>query len=307
MMQGNETARAIILMILAMLMLPGMDAIAKWLTGSLSSGQIAWTRFLFQILFMSPLLLRTHEAWFSSTLWMHAARGVFMAGATLLFISGLAYMPLAEAISIFFIEPLLVTSLSALILGETIGWRRWMAITIGFSGTVLIIKPAFFNVGWSTLYPIGAAVCFSIYILLTRRLVANEDPIRLQFFSGVFGCLTLGIALLFGSYFNVGILATDWPAFNEWVLLAVLGLVAAVGHLLVVYAFRRAPVSVLAPFQYVEIIGATVLGFIFFQDFPDLTTWTGILIIVGSGIYVFHREAVVNHKKPQKLFPGVKH
>ena len=121
MMQGNETARAISMMILAMLMLPGTDAIAKWLSGSLSGGQIAWSRFLFQILFMLPLLLRTREAWVSATLWMHAARGVFIAGATLLFILGLAYMPLAEAISIFFIEPLLITSLSALILGEIIG------------------------------------------------------------------------------------------------------------------------------------------------------------------------------------------
>ena len=279
------------MMILAMLMLPGIDAIAKWLSGSVSSGQVTWSRFLFQIIFMLPLLLRTRGPWFTPALFLHAARGTLIAGATLLFFTGLAYLPIADAISIFFIEPMLVTLLSAIFLGEVVGWRRLTAIAVGFCGALIIIRPSFAEVGWPALYPAGAALCFSFYILLTRKLVESEDPIRLQFFAGVFGFIVMGLALIAGTGNNVGILTAAWPSPSEWGLLACLGLIATIGHLLVVHAFRRAPVSVLAPFQYVEIIGATVLGLVFFNDFPDMITWLGVSIIVGSGIYIFHREA----------------
>ena len=291
-----------VMMVLAMLMLPGIDAIAKWLSESISSGQVTASRFLFQVLFMFPLLLWTRGVWLTPTLWLHAARGTLIAAATLSFFSGLAYLPVADAISIFFIEPLLVTLLSAVLLGETVGWRRLLAIAIGFLGAIIIIRPTFSDVGWPVLYPVLAAVFFSFYILLTRKLVANEDPVRLQFFAGVFGLLVMGGALAIGTRNQIGILAATWPSLNEWILLAGLGFIATLGHLLVVHAFRRAPVSVLAPFQYVEIIGATILGFVFFNDFPDPLTWLGIAIIVGSGIYVFHRETVLGrHAGTQEI------
>ncbi len=291
---NNETGQAIAIMVVAMLMLPGIDAIAKWLSGSISSGQVTFSRFLFQVLLMFPLLLRTRGKWFTATLWLHAARGFFIAAATLLFFSSLAYLPIADAISIFFIEPLLVTLLSAVLLGETVGWRRILAISIGFLGSIIIIRPTFGNVGWPALYPVGAAACFSFYILLTRKLVTGEDPIRLQFNAGVFGLMTMSLALAIGTRHEINVLQVVWPTTGQWLLLAALGFIATLGHLLVVLAFKRAPVSVLAPFQYVEIIGATVLGFIFFNDFPDPVTWIGILVIVGSGVYVFHREAIVH-------------
>ena len=158
-------------MIIAMLILPGIDAIAKYLSGVISPGQVAWSRFFFQILLMYPLLFRTRGPWFTPALWLHAARGCCIAGATLLFFTGLKYLPIADAISIFFIEPMLVTLLSALLLGETVGWRRLSAIVIGFCGALIIIRPTFSEVGWPVLYPVGAAFCFAFYILLTRKLV----------------------------------------------------------------------------------------------------------------------------------------
>jgi S-adenosylmethionine uptake transporter len=279
------------MMITAMLMLPGLDAIAKWLSGSVSSGQVTWSRFFFQIILMAPLLLRTRGPWFTRTLFLHAARGFLIAAATLLFFSGLKYLPIADAISIFFIEPLLVTLLSAVFLGESIGWRRVSAISIGFIGAMIIIRPTFSEVGWPVLFPVATAFCFSFYILLTRKLVKQEDPIRLQFFAGIFGFLVMTVSLYFGTSNDIEILTAVWPSNFEWMLLLGLGIIATIGHMLVVHAFRRAPVSVLAPFQYVEIIGATVLGLLIFDDFPDAITWLGISIIVGSGIYVFHRES----------------
>ena len=137
----------------------------------------------------------------------------------------------------------------------------------------------------------AAAFCFSFYIVLTRKLVTNEDPIRLQFFAGIFGCLVMSLALAYGSASGVEILGASWPSTQEWQLLALLGVIATACHLLVTYAYRFASIGILAPFQYVEIIGATILGLIVFNDFPDAMTWLGIAIIVGSGMYVFHRES----------------
>ena len=291
MTRDNDTARAMVMMVVAMLALPGIDAIAKYLAGAVSSGQVTWSRFLFQILLMSPLLLRTRGPWWTPALWLHAARGSMIAAATLFFFTGLAYLPLADAISIFFIEPLLVTLLSALFFGEAIHWRRITAICCGFVGALIVIRPTFAEVGPAALYPVAAAVCFSIYILLTRKLVTSEDPIRLQFFAGIFGCLLMGIALLIGTESGVGILSVVWPTRDQWLLLALLGLIATGCHLLVVYAYRLASIGILAPFQYVEIIGATALGLIIFSEFPDAITWLGVSIIVGSGLYVFHRES----------------
>jgi len=279
------------MMIIAMLMLPGIDAIAKWLSGSVSSGQVTWSRFFFQIIFMFPLLLRTRGPWLTPALALHAARGSLIAFATLFFFSGLAHLPLADAIAIFFIEPLLVTLLSALFFGEAIHWRRISAISLGFVGALIIIRPTFAEVGYAALYPVGAAFCFSFYIVLTRKLVRHEDPIRLQFFAGVFGCLVMSIALGYGTSVDIPILAAAWPSTNHWLLLGGLGLIATGCHLLVTYAYRLASIGILAPFQYVEIIGATVLGLVIFNEFPDAVTWVGVSIIVGSGMYVFHREA----------------
>ena len=280
-----------VMMIGAMLALPGIDAIAKWLSSEVSSGQVTWSRFFFQILLMLPLLAMTRGPWLRRSLWLHAARGAMIAFATLFFFSGLAYLPLADAIAIFFIEPLLVTLLSALFFGEAIHWRRISAITFGFVGAMIVIRPTFAEVGFAALYPVAAAFCFSFYILLTRKLVSNEDPIRLQFFAGVFGCLVMTVALAIGGRQGIAVLDVVMPTTSQWWLLAALGVIATACHLLVTYAYRLASIGILAPFQYVEIIGATVLGLVIFGDFPDAVTWLGIGIIVASGLYVFHRES----------------
>jgi S-adenosylmethionine uptake transporter len=292
-MPQNDSAKAMVMMIVAMLFLPGIDAIAKWLSGSVSAGQVTWSRFFFQIIFMSPLLLLTKGPWLTKSLYLHAFRGALIAFATLFFFSGLKYLPIADAISIFFIEPLLVTLMSAVFLGEKVGWRRFCAISIGLLGALIIIRPSFAEVGWPVLLPVGAAVCFSFYILLTRKLVKKEDPIRLQFFAGIFGFMVMSTALMYGTEAQVQVITAVWPSKSEWLLLTCLGLIATIAHLLVANAYRLASVGTLAPFQYVEIIGATLLGYIFFDDFPDTTTWLGISIIIGSGIYVFRRESLL--------------
>ncbi len=289
-----------VLMLLAMLILPGIDAIAKWLSSGISAGQVAWSRFLFQTLLMLPLFLRTRGAIVTRALPLHALRGALIALATLLFFSALKYLPLADAISIFFVEPLILTLLSAVFLGESVGWRRLTAVAVGFGGSLVVIRPSFSALGLPALLPLGTALSFAVYLILTRKLAQHEYPERMQFYAGVFGGIVMTAALAAGSVTDVAVLSFVWPDRVQWLLLAGLGVIATSGHLLVVHAFRRAPAGMLAPFQYVEIIGATILGLVFFGDFPDATTWLGVAIIVASGMYVFHREATLARQtKPQ--------
>jgi len=288
----NELVRAMLLMMFAMLILPGWDAVAQWLSGSISAGQIAFARFAFQTLFMLPLLYFTDGKWTTSNLPLHGLRGALIAVATLLFFHGLMFLPLADAIAIFFIEPMLVTVLSVLLLGETVGRRRIAAIIVGFIGAIIVIRPSFATVGWAVLFPVAASFCFSFYILLTRKLSANEHPIRMQFFAGVAGTVVVAVALFAGSFADIGALSVVRPTASQLQLLILLGFIGASAHLCVVHAYRTATVSLLAPFQYIEIVGATILGLVLFQDFPDKATWVGISLIVGAGIFIFRREAI---------------
>ena len=286
----QEVEKGILLMVAAMLLIPGIDAIAKSLSATVPAGQVAWSRFFFQVLYMAPLVIVGGRLRPNGNLLLHALRGLLIAGATLFFFWGLKYLPMAEAISIFFVEPLILTLLAAAFLGETIGWRRLSAVAVGFLGALVIIRPSFELFGWAAVLPLCAALCFAVYLVLTRHLARQEDAATMQFYAGIFGCLTLSLALGAGGAAGIPVLDPVWPTPWEWILMAGLGAIAASAHMFVVHAFRRAPPAVLAPFQYLEIISATALGFVIFGDFPDAVTGLGVAIIVGSGLYVFHRE-----------------
>ncbi len=286
----QSVAHGMLLMIAGMLILPGIDAIAKFLSDTVQSGQVAWARFMFQILILAPFVLWRGGLTFDYRLWAHAARGFLIALATVLFFTSLKVMPLADAIAVFFIQPFIVTLLAAVLLGEIFGWRRMLAIAVGFAGSLLIIKPSYELFGVTALLPVGAACAFSFYVILTRWLAHSETALNIQFLTGVSGCVTMSIALFIGAELQLEPLVPTWPTSTEWALLALLGLIATSGHYLVVMAFHRASVAILAPFQYLEIISATTLGLIIFGDFPDPLTWVGIAVIVGSGLYVFYRE-----------------
>ncbi len=289
----QDVEKGILLMVVGMLLIPGIDAIAKSLSATVPAGQVAWSRFFFQTLYMAPLVLMGGQLWPRGHLGLHALRGLLIAGATLFFFWGLKYLPMAEAISIFFVEPLILTLLAAVFLGEAIGWRRLGAVAVGFLGALVIIRPSFELFGWATLLPLCAALCFAVYLVLTRHLARHENAATMQLYAGIFGCLTLSLALWVGGALEMPVLDPVWPTPWEWILMAGLGAIAAGAHMFVVHAFRRAPPAVLAPFQYLEIISATALGFLIFGDFPDAVTWLGVAIIVASGLYVFHRERKV--------------
>ena len=279
-----------LMMAAGVIVIPAIDAIAKYLSDSLAPGQIAASRFLFQLLFLFPVILIARRPLISRHVGLNALRGALIAGATLFFFWALYYMPLADTVAIFFVEPLILTLIAALFLGDQVGWRRLTAIVVGFAGALLVIQPSFQTIGLPAFLPLGAALCFATYLALTRRIAAEEDVLTMQLWAGMFGLLTLAVAVGIGEVASIAVLDPSWPSVNEWLWLAALGAIATSGHLLIVGAFRRASPSILAPFQYLEILGATLLGVLIFDDFPGFATWVGILIIVGSGLYIFHRE-----------------
>ena len=295
-MRQENIPLAMILMISAMLVLPIMDAIAKVLSTwyGVTPAQITFGRFAFQTLFFVPIVV-----WYyglgglvTQHFWLNFLRGALIGGAVLLFFTAIRTMPLADAIAIFFTEPFILTILSVIFLRETIGFRRILAMIVGFLGALFIIQPSYELFGAVSLLPLGTAILFSLYLLLTRILSANDNPLVMQYSSGLGGAVTLLTVMLI--FNHTGYADTfgspDIPEFGiRWTLLLGLGLLASVGHLVIVIAFRYSDASVLAPFQYIEIISATFFGYWLFGDFPDSLKWTGIVLIIGSGIYLFVR------------------
>ena len=285
-----DIERGMIMMTACVIMAPAVHAIAKGLGDTMSPGQVAFARFAAQLLLLIPLVWASRSGRIPLPTVSQAIRGCLLAAASLSFFTALTYIPLAESSAIFFVEPLILTLLSAMFLGEPIGWRRATAVAFGFAGALIVIRPSFEEVGPAALLPLVAALCFAIYLTMTRRQAGHEDARVLQLWVCFFASVTLAAAMLPSSGLSWTVARPSWPAGTEWWLLAGIGLIGTAVHMLAIAAFHCAPASILAPFQYLEIIGATVLGVIFFSDWPDGGTILGIAIIVCSGLYVFRRE-----------------
>ena len=286
---SNHTS-AVSLVVIAFIVLPAIDAIAKFMSTDISAGQIAWTRFLIQTIIMLPFFLSSMRLEKNRSLVPQALRGILIAATTVLIFAAVKLMPLAEVISIFFIEPLIVTLLSTIFLKEKIGWRRLSATIVGFSGALIVVKPSYQIFGLSAILPFAAALCFAFYIILTRKLAQTINPTVMQFNSGLSGFLFMSIALTLGYLLEFPVLKVAMPTHDQWILLLLLGLIATAGHFLIAFAIKYIEASALAPFQYLEIVAATFYGLWLFEDFPDALAWLGIFIIVSSGFYTLSRE-----------------
>lgn len=291
----GENARGMAIMTIAMLILPLMDIIGKWLAtiDHLSPGQIAFTRFAIQFAVLVPVVIATMgvAALRPRHFWANMLRGLLLGLASLLFFIAVKYMPVADAIAVFFIEPLILVIMSAVFLGETVGWRRSLAVVVGFGGALIVIQPSYELFGPVSLLPLGTAFLFSFYLILNKKLSIDDEPVVMQTVAGAGATFTLGLAMLGGMFLGIGDMIPVVPQFGlSWLLLIVIGLISAGGHLMVVQAFRYAPASLLAPFQYFEIVTAAAFGLLLFGDFPTPVKWLGIAIIIGSGLYTFWRE-----------------
>ena len=183
-----------------------------------------------------------------------------------------------------------MTALSTVVLGERVGWRRWLAVAVGFVGALFIIRPSWAVFGTVALLPLGAAFLFAGYLLLTRRLRVEGSLLAAQFITGVAGTVALAFSLLAAGAVNPAEMRAVLPNGIQWLQMLGVGAVSFLAHGLVVLAFRHAPAATLAPLNYLEIVSATLLAYLVFGDFPAPPVWLGIAIIVGSGLYVAHRE-----------------
>ena len=295
---STNTVTGMLFMIAAMILVPVMDAFAKLLATefAVSPGQITFFRFFVQaVLIFSILAIWRPAPTMWPTHWVaNCSRGALHASASLFFFTGVKYMPLADSMAIFFMAPLLLVLASAWILKEQVGWRRQLSVLIGFGGVLLVIRPNFTAFGFTAFLPLGAAALFTCYLLLTRRWAGRDHPLSMQLASGVGGSVIIAVVLAIGALLGVSDLQVSVPeASVAWIYILLIGCIAAVGHLLITIAFRHTEASILAPFQYIEIIVAATLGLLVFGEFPDALRWLGIAIIVAAGIYVFWRERAV--------------
>lgn len=273
----------IILMVSGLALFTGGETIVKTLARDHDITQIVWARYIFHalvtiIIFSRAGILSKAR---STRPWLHIARSALMLGATSMFFLSLRYLPLADAVAINFISPLLVTALSIPLLGEKVGRRRWIAILVGFGGVLVIIQPGSATLHWAVILPMLTAVCYAFYQILTRIAARTDDTMTSLFWTSVFGVVVTSVAVPF-----------FWttPDLIGWILMVVLGAVYGLGHYLLIRALEISPASTLAPFLYTQIIWATLFGFFIFDHFPDVYTFAGLAILIGSGLYIWRRE-----------------
>lgn len=288
----DRTTLGILFMVGFALLAPVMDALAKATPLYIPVMQILAFRFGVQLLILAPLALAAGIAHRPSLreAGQHLARGFLIMAATGLFFTAVRHMPLANAISIFFVEPFILTVLGGLFLGEAVGPRRIIACLVGFAGALLVIQPSFSELGPVALFPLGTALCFAFYMLMTRAMARRITPVTLQAYTAA-AALALIVPLLL-TFDGSGHPALDPALPGRFALFTLIGvgIVSTVSHLFISLALKHAPAATIAPLQYLEIVSATALGFVFFSDLPDGLTFLGILIIVASGLYVFARE-----------------
>jgi len=262
-----------------------MDTIAKYLSSELSFFQITWARYFFTVLFTLPFMFfffKKNLTW-STQPKLQIFRGLTLFFANILFFYSISIISMAKALTLAFVAPLITTALSPIILGEKVGFRRWSAVLVGFVGSLIVIRPGFIEFNLASIAALGTGFFYGIYLIITRKLHTSDSPL-----------LTLLLTGVVGGVFASFIVPVVWinPTFNQWSLLALMGIFACLGHLFLILSLKYADASKLAPLSYFEIVTNVILGYYFFGDFPHYWTWVGLVIIVCSGVYISFRERV---------------
>lgn len=273
---------------------PILDVAAKLASATLPVGQITTARFVVQCVLMGPfvwimgLSLRVAPGqWLALVV-----RAALLFVATFCFIAAIRVMPLADALAIVFVAPFIVLLVGKFYLGEDVGPRRVGAAIVGFVGVIFVIQPSFAAFGTVALFPLGTAVGFAFYILVTRGLSRRVHPVTLQFYTGLIASLFCFPVMILAQGSGSELLDPVWPTGIAWLWLLGVGFFATLSHMLMTYALSLAPSATLAPLQYLELPVATLFGYLVFHDFPNALTLTGIAIIIGAGLYMIHRERV---------------
>ena len=275
--------KAIFYNLLAWVILPVMDGLAKYLSVDLPVLQIVWARYFFTVVITLSFIIiffRKQLVWTSKPK-LQLFRGLILLCANMLFFYAISIISLTKALTLAFVAPLIVTALSPFILGEIVGYRRWLAVIIGFIGSLIVIRPGLIEFNLATLAALGTGFFYGIYFIITRKLHAVDSPLLTLLITGVVGAIILSAYMPF-----------SWiePNPNQWLFMFCIGLCASVGHFFLILSLKYADASKLAPFSYFEIVTNVIIGYYFFSDFPDFWMCIGLLIIISSGIYITIRE-----------------
>lgn len=263
-------------------------------------GMVTFLRFVVQAVLMAPV------AWWMGTglaiprraLALSLARAFVSVTSTWCFIAALKFMPIADALAIVFVEPFIILLIGRFALAEQVGPRRIAAAILGFVGSLLVIQPAFDRFGPVALLPLGTALSFALYILLTRALSRHVHPVAMQTQTAVLAGLLCLPFFALGRVLPDPSLAMVWPTGIDLVWCIGVGLAATISHMSMTFALRFAPSATLAPLHYLEMVPAVLFAYLVFGDFPDLLTWCGIGVIFASGLYIIHRERLAARDRP---------
>lgn len=266
----------------ALLLFVVMDTLVKLLTARFGVPQLMWARFLFGLLAVALVLrlVTGHLPWRSRAPGLQSLRSLLLAACNLMFSTALVHLPLTDATAIGFAAPLLTVALAALWLREAVGARRWLGVGLGMAGVLIALRPPFLTgqtMHWATLLPLGTAAAFAVYSILTRRLATIDDSRTTILHTGFAATLATTVVQPF---------VWTAPSLADWGLLALLGMLGGAGHGLLVLAYARAPVSLLAPLSYTQLVWTTIVGILVFADWPDGWTLLGAAVITVGGVLV---------------------
>jgi drug/metabolite transporter (DMT)-like permease len=283
--RADRPFKGIALILASTIFLGVSDVTAKYLSATLPSIEIAWIRFMVFGIIMIPAMTPGSPLFALPTnrLGLQLLRGLMVLVSSLFFISGLGFLPIAEASATGFVAPLFVTALSIVFLGEKVGLRRWIATGVGLVGVIIILRPGTGAFHPAAFFPIVSALAWACTLIMTRMMSGTERAITVMTYSSIAGVCIL-----------TALVPLVWvaPSWHDIMLGVFIGIASTAGQWIVVLAFRYADASVLAPFSYTQLLWVSILGFLVFGEVPDVFTVTGAAFIVASGLYTAHRERV---------------
>ena len=274
---------AYILNLCGWLLLPFMDGIAKHLSTEMHFLQVVWGRYFFMLLISIPLayIFFRKELKLPNSLAVQLWRSFFLFLSTIFFFYAISIISLAEALTLAFVSPIIVTILSIFYLKEKVGIHRWFAVFLGFFGVLVIIRPGFIDLNLASLSALAAGISYAFYILYTRKLSFTDSAVVTLIFTGSIGCLIISFIVPF-VWINLNL--------QQVLFLILLASIGTLGHFLIILSLRLGEASKLAPLGYFEITTNIFVGYVFFDDLPDIWIYLGLFLIVISGIYIFIRE-----------------
>lgn len=281
------------------------DVGIKFLSGDYPLHEVVLIRAFVAITITLTIFMPLEGGWKhirTSNLLLHLLRGCCVVMANMCFFLGLAVLPLGEATAIFFVSPLVITAFSVLFLGERVGWRRWLAVAAGLIGAVIMLRPGTEAFKLAALFPLAAAVGYAGLHTLTRKIGLRDKASTMAFYiqitfilvSSAIGLVTGDGRFAGGGNPSAEFLLRQWvlPPADDLLIMAGIGFCSATGGYLISQAYRLCESALIAPFEYLALVLAIIWGMTFFGEWPDVVAWTGIVFILGSGLFIFWREAV---------------